>query len=116
MCCFCYWGWPEPIAKIYLKAVADLGGNYWPLHFGPAHTVWEDANFECAQRCLDNFEEYSRYNNNTAAQLEVVTRSLRELLDVPDELKECPEWFDDNEPGLRNPFPGVKMIKVHELR
>ena len=113
MCCFCYWGWPEPIAKIYFKAVADLrenGGNVWSLHFGPAHIVWEDENFDCAQWCIDNFEKYS--GDYSAADLEVVMRSLRELVEVPDELKECPEWFDDNEPGLRNPFPGVKLIKV----
>ena len=113
MCCFCSWGWPEPIAKIYLKAVADLEDLGWDLsslHFGPAHTVWEDSNFDLAQSCIDDFEKYSR--DFTAPELEIVLRSLRELLDVPDELKECPEWYDGNEPRLRNPFPGVKLIKV----
>ena len=30
-CWYCHWGWPEPVAQIYLAAVAALGGDAAPL-------------------------------------------------------------------------------------
>ena len=111
LCWFCHWGWPEPIANIYLKAVRDLGGhNLSPLHFGPAHSVWEDENFDNAQWCLDNFSKYCRDYQDW--ELAIVRRSLQELLEVPDELKEWPKDYDGNHPELFPPPAGVKMVKV----
>ena len=109
MCCFCYWGWPEPIAKIYLRAVADLGGNVWPLHFGPAHIVWEDENFDWAERCLENFEKYSC--DNSKEELTVVRWKLEELAKLPPEIRDIvPADYDGQHPE-RYP-PSVEVIKV----
>ena len=113
MCWFCHWGWPEPIANIYLKAVADLreiDGNLSPLHFGPAHIVWEDCNFDCAQWCIDNFDEYR--GDYTDAELAIVMRSLHELLEVEDRLKDSPTGLGHTYPEEVKPWPGVKMIKI----
>ena len=71
---------PE-IFKIYKKALDNLDGDILPLHFGPAHIVWEDGNItqDMAQWCLDNFDKYKgNYNNE---ELHIVKQSLIELLE-----------------------------------
>ena len=44
LCYYCHWGWPKPIADIYDKYLEIAGSS--AMHFGPAHVVWEDENFE----------------------------------------------------------------------
>ena len=74
--------WPKPVAEIYRKALILLNGKVSPLHFGPAHIVWEDANFESVGWCLDHFDEYrGDYSDD---ELAIVKQSLRELAALPD--------------------------------
>ena len=58
ICWYCYWGWPKQIAEIYKKALKELDGYSAPLHFGPAHIVWDDENFDSGEWCLEHFDDY----------------------------------------------------------
>lgn len=105
VCWHCYWGWPKPIWDIYKKAMVRLGeldeDGFYAMHYGPAHIVWEDENFDSAQWCLDEFENWKRQWNDGRyldAELEVVRKSLIELVAVPDEFKHEPEAYDDENP------------------
>jgi len=93
-CWWCYWGWPKPIADIYRDARKELRGNLFPLHYGPAHIVWDDENWDSAQWCLDHFEE--NVGDLTAEARAVVRRSLLRLLLVPDEYKGEPDGYGIN--------------------
>jgi hypothetical protein len=105
VCWFCHWGWPKPVAEIYKRALQDLGGDWSPLHFGPAHIVWEDENFDSAQWCLDNFDWDIDYPK---AQLAIVKRSLEELAALPQSAWDVePADFDGNDP--QNHPPSVEM-------
>ncbi len=111
MCWFCYWGWPEPIVKIYLKAAADLG-NERRLQYGPAHAVWCDANFDDSNInwAIEHFSEFS--GEFTKKEKAIVRRSLIELRRVPEYLREIPDEYDGLDPADCPPFwPGIKMIK-----
>lgn len=81
ICWHCYWGWPKPVAEIYKKALAALNGDWFPLHFGPSHIVWEDENFDSAEWCLQHFDKYK--GNYTKEDLAIVKRSLEELVALP---------------------------------
>ncbi len=108
ICWYCHWGWPPKVSDIYNKAMAALGGDPSPLHFGPSHIVWEDENFDCAKWCLDNFDEYS--GDYSEKELAVVKRSLEELDYLPDADKFTePEDYDDEHPELYPPsIPHVR--------
>ena len=80
-CYWCHWGWPKPIREIYEDCLAKLGGNRNPLHFGPAHLVWEDENWDLAQWCLDHFDEFKF--DLTECELVIVRESLVRLIAVP---------------------------------
>jgi hypothetical protein len=80
MCWYCHWGWPRPVADIYIKAVREIG-DYGPMHYGPGHVVWNDENFDSAQWCLATFERYS--GNYSPDDLLIVRRSLEELAALP---------------------------------
>ena len=92
MCYWCYWGWPKPIRDIYDDCVEVAG--YDAMHYGPAHIVWADENWDRAQWCLDHFEEYT--HGYSDAELAVVRESLERLVAVPDEFKDIPDEWDDN--------------------
>lgn len=111
MCWYCYWGWPKPIADVYLRAIADLGGRSAPLLYGPAHIVWADCNFDSAQWCIDNFDKYA--GGLEPQEREVVMRSLRELLEVPNYLKHEPEgdYSLPDDDAAHPPWPGVVMVQ-----
>ena len=110
MCWYCYWGWLKPVADIYDKALNDLGDYDSPLHFGPAHIVWEDENFDSAEWCLKHFEKYR--GDHSATDLAIVKRSLEELAALPLSVR-CikPEDYDDEHPELFPPPDGIEMIK-----
>lgn len=78
-CWFCTHGWPKAIRDIYDEHIKVAG--YSAMHFGPAHVVWEDENFDSAQWCLDNFDEYS--GDHSAEELAAVRASLVALLALP---------------------------------
>lgn len=108
-CYFCYHGWPPEIAAIYSEALAKLDGHESPLHFGPAHIVWEDENFDSAQWCLDNFDEYT--SDYTKEEMDVVRESLVQLAALPDSLKHPPPGFEDDDENPDKyppPWKGVK--------
>lgn len=110
ICWYCHWGWPKAVADIYLKAKGELGFEN-ALHYGPAHVVWEDENFDRAEWCLENFEKYSGELSEKEAA--VVRRSLEELAALP--LSErCvePEDYDGEAPENFPPRAGLVMLRI----
>ena len=97
ICYWCYWGWPKPIKDIYDRALAELDGWKDPLEFGPGHIVWSDENWDSADWCLEHFDEYR--GDYSDEDLAIVKRSLVELLAVPEEFREPPEEYDDENPA-----------------
>ncbi len=81
ICWYCHWGWPKKVAEIYQEALKRLEGDDSPLHYGPAHIVWEDENFDCAEWSLEHFDENK--GDLSEADLEVVKWSLEELAKIP---------------------------------
>lgn len=110
-CWYCHWGWAKPVAEIYKRALDDLGGDSTPLHYGPAHVVWDDENFDLAQGCLDDFEKYGA--GFSERELAIVRRSLEELASLPMEERDI--WPDDYD-GIHpeNYPPSVETVKVWE--
>ena len=109
ICWYCYWGWPKPIADIYSRALTELDGHDFPLHYGPAHVVWEDENFECAEVCLEDFDKYKGDINDN--DLEIVRKSLEELAKIPIVERDIkPDDYDGLHPELYPPT--VEMVKV----
>lgn len=110
ICWYCHWGWPKPIADIYTDALEKLGGDESPLHFGPAHIVWEDENFGSAQWCINHFNEYR--GDYSDAALDVVMESLQRLAALPQEAFEaCPDDYDGENPELFPPTREVVQVK-----
>jgi len=97
ICWYCRWGWPKAIRDIYSQALEKLGGNISPLNFGPAHIVWEDENWQCAQWCIDHFDEYSE--DLSDYEKSVVMWSLQELLKLPERVLDAePDEYDGEHP------------------
>ncbi len=107
ICWYCYWGWAKPVADIYDEALRRLDGYMSPLHFGPSHIVWEDENFDCAELCLKDFNEYDN-NNYSPEELAIVRWSLEELAKLPEDIR-CiePDDYDDENPQLFPPKVAV---------
>jgi hypothetical protein len=111
ICWNCHWGWPKPVADIYLKALAKLEGNDSPLQFGPSHIVWSDENFDSAEWCLKHFNDLD-YDYGPV-ELAVVRESLEELSALPREVWDVePRGYDGVHPENCPPPPGVVMVKV----
>ena len=111
ICWSCYWGWTKPVAEIYEKALQALGGDEVPLHYGPAHIVWSDENFDSAEWCLEHFSEHK--GDFSESDLAIVRKSLEELVALSLETR-CvePEDYDDEHPKNFPPPDGVEMVKV----
>lgn len=110
ICWYCYWGWPKIIADIYDHALSELDNYSDPLHFGPAHIVWEDENFDQAEWCLENFDKYK--GGFTEKELTIVKQSLEELSKVPINLRDIvPDDYDLEYPENFPPPKDVKMVK-----
>lgn len=111
ICWDCYWGWPKATADIYQEALSRLDGDMLPLHFGPAHIVWEDENFHLAEWCLKNFDKYSGdYSNN---ELSIVKWSLEKLCEIPsDNRSAMPDDYDGWNPELYPPPDNVEIVKI----
>jgi len=80
-----YREWSELVTEIYEAALEKLDGNENPLHFGPAHIVWEDGNLDSAEWCLEHFDEY--LGMYTDEEYKVVKWSLEELAKIPVEMR-----------------------------
>ena len=82
------------------------------MHFGAAHIVWEDENFERehVQWCIDHLEPKDHMPSWTYDAHEAVRQSLLELLALPDELldpyPDSYEWGDSNPADFP---PGIEM-------
>lgn len=109
LCYYCHWGWPKPIADIYDKYLEIAGQS--AMHFGPAHVVWEDENFErhLIEWCLVEADTYRAYDC-TDEEHEAVKQSLRELLTLPDAIFVVPEggWDD---PDKHPPHDGIERVR-----
>ena len=111
MCWYCYWGWPEPVAAIYRKYEDADGGA---MKNGPSHIVWSDENFErhhvewCLKNCDDDPLDYSK------EELDAVRASLRELLVLPDEVRDPASAYNFGDDDVESfpPPAGMKMVKV----
>lgn len=107
ICWYCHWGWPKAISDIYNAAIEKLNGEESPLHYGPAHVVWEDENFDSAQWCIDNFDTYS--GDLSEYEKAVVLWSLKQLLLLPENIINSePENYDGEHPEN---FPPPKNIE-----
>lgn len=110
ICWSCHWGWPKPVYDIYKEAEDKVGDSV--LHYGPAHIVWEDENFESdhTKWCLEHFDEYSQ--DMSEYEKQVVRESLEKLHALPMEVK-CviPKDYDENNPENYPPASGITMVK-----
>jgi hypothetical protein len=86
------------VAEIYLKYLAVAG--FYNMHFGPAHVVWEDENFECAESCIEYCDKREFVPDHcTEEQLAAVRQSLVELSELPDDLRYAePADYDGEHP------------------
>ncbi len=111
ICWYCHWGWAKPVAEIYRRAVEKLDGDNDPLHFGPAHVVWEDENFDLAEACIETFDRWSDHLNEH--EREVVMQSLVELAALSLEVREIvPADYDGRNPQNYPPPEGVEVVKT----
>jgi len=117
ICWHCYWGWTKKVQDIYDQALEQLGGNESPLHFGPAHIVWEDENWNSVDWCIENFDKYSK--GFTKKEKEIVMWSLVELAKIPlnerdPEPQEYKELSDMDHDGEIDPadYPPPKEIEM----
>ena len=109
ICWYCHWGWAKPVAEIYLRALKDLDGYDSPLLYGPGHVVWCDENFDLAESCLENFDQY-KYEY-TQEELAIVRRSLEELAQIPmDDREIIPDDYDGENP--ENFPPTVPVLHI----
>lgn len=110
ICWYCHWGWPEQVAAIYHKAADEIGDEH--LRYGPSHVVWEDENFgtECIQECIDNADRW--WTDHDEGDKEVVLRSLRELLQIPESIRCCePADYQGANPENFPPPEGIVMSR-----
>ena len=110
-CWFCYWGWPKPVADIYLRALKRLDGDQDALQCGPGHIVWSDENFDMAQRCIEIAKPASEYQMSQH-DYDIVMDSLRELTKVETKYLDWPEEYDGEHPDQYPPPSDWEMVRV----
>lgn len=107
LCWYCHWGWPKPVADIYQEFKEIVGED--ALHWGPAHVVWEDENFDdhsidfCIGACGENHA--------------AVRESLVRLRAVPEQDR-CvvPIEYDGEAPERFPPADGIEIVKKECFR
>ena len=112
ICWYCHWGWPAQVIAIYDRGMDSVGES--AMHYGPAHIVWEDENFEQdhVESCLQHIEDKSWTNDLTPAEIAGVKQSLEELLALPKHIREAqPEEYDWEHPE-KYP-PALDLLMVH---
>lgn len=132
LCWWCHWGWPKVIRDIYDRAERDIdevllsvcceanGWEMWggepswgksALEFGPGHIVWSDENWDSADWCLRQCDG-PMFDDWHPEALEIVRRSLRELMALPEEVKTTPAGYDGQHPENYPPPPCMgEMVK-----
>ena len=80
--------WSPAVEKIYDDAFGMLLSKGETeqsadscMHFGPAHVVWDDGNYDSAEWCIGHFTEFSDDLNDV--QNQIVMWSLVELAKIP---------------------------------
>lgn len=99
---------------IYKEALKRLDGNSDPLHYGPAHVVWADENFDCAELSLEKFDQ--RADDLTDKEKVVVRWSLEQLAKIPLSERDPAQdgWHNANAPN-HPPPEGMEMISTKEI-
>jgi len=138
ICWYCHWGWPKPVREIYDRAESEIDAildDLWlagegdglspeylsairtaecgehALKFGPAHVVWEDENWGCARSCMKDCGAPG-FSDWPPAILDVVRRSLRELMALPAEVRNVePKDYDGEHPENFPPPAGMEMVR-----
>lgn len=109
ICWYCHWGWPKQAQEVYARGVESAEES--SMLYGPAHIVWADENFDSASVlwCIEHAGEYP--GDLKPEQIDIVLRSLKELLEVPEEIRCCePDDYDGEKPELYPPPEGIVMI------
>lgn len=99
MCWYCSHGWHPKVQEIHDRYEAIAGES--AMHYGPAHIVWDDENFERehVQWCLD--EGMKTFGGDfTKDELDAVRASLVELLALPDDVLDAEAFYG----GARPPW------------
>ena len=93
-CWFCHHGWHPDVRKVYNEAADKLDAlpgvdAETELHYGRAHIVWDDENFErhSIQWCIDH--EVTPEKRGPAD--DIVVWSLQQLLLLPDDVLMPPQ-------------------------
>lgn len=108
ICWYCYWGWPQEVVEIYNRWLDKIGES--AMEYGPGHIVWSDENFEdeSIQSCIDDKYVYDLSKEERDGAIE----SLRELLKVPSDIRNCePPDYDGEHPENYPPPAGMVMVK-----
>jgi hypothetical protein len=118
-CWYCYWGWPDAIASIYERAAADLDALGYDgeheLAYGPTHCVWCDENFD-GDFGYEYGELEKNVDRNPPEVIAVIRRSLDELRALPEELREPPKGFaEDDENCEGHPPPEEWKVRRTKL-
>ena len=116
VCWYCYWGWPKQVRDIYDKYLEMVGES--AMHYGPAHIVWEDENFEdenidfCLVECEKEITNPIEPVNHTRLDTTWIRESLRELKAIPVEIRCCePADYQGYNPEKFPPPPELVMVK-----
>jgi hypothetical protein len=101
--------------EIYQRGVEACGedGDI-SMGFGPGHVVWEDENFDdhSIKACInEGLTHPDQYESETSEQIAVIVQSLRDLLEVPEEIRCCiPDDYDGDHPENFPPPAGIVMV------
>lgn len=120
ICWYCYWGWPREIAEIYKRAEAaidDLESEPRTgescLQYGPAHVVWADENWECAESCIEDCNNRNNCRDMSDTAIAIVKTSLQELASLPPHIRYAePKDYDGENPADYPPPGGMEMVKM----
>lgn len=123
VCWYCHWGWPKVIREIYERASKEIDevlmaseennwtspdkprSGYDALHFGPSHVTWEDENFDGDHKYELEFCNDPLFFLWHQPALEIVRRSLQELVALPEDIRNPPKDYHDQNPENYPPPP-----------
>ena len=83
------------------------------LHFGPGHVVWEDENFDtrAIEACIRDAGRPDQYDLSDA-DFAIAIRSLKELLAVPETIRDCcPKDYEGEHPENFPPPPALHCAR-----
>ena len=116
VCWWCFWDWPKPMVDIYRAALLKLkniGLDALSLTGGPGHIVWDDENWDMAQKCLDDFEVYA--SDMFEEELAIVRESLENLVLVSEEYMHEPDGYDGQHPENYPPPKHWECVSIREI-